>query len=94
MLFISEQLEGIYEFLNHYTLRSISYDGFNETVARRIQMLRPMPTSFNVIAGTNSIQEIMPKVATLEGVPTSDIESDVFCRPPSGMPFDGQTDGI
>lgn len=57
-----EQYEGIYEILDNYVMRTISYDGLNETVAEKIIKLRPMPSSFVIFARTDEMDQMFKRV--------------------------------
>lgn len=64
-MFVLEQFEGIYEVLNQQSIRSISFDGFDETIADRIIKMRPMPSHFVVFARSNDIKAIFDRVKEL-----------------------------
>lgn len=57
-----EQLEGIYEILNHYTVRTITYNGINDRNVDRILDLRPIPTNYAIIASTKDMEVLIKKV--------------------------------
>ena len=57
-----EQYEGIYEVLNQYSIRSITFDGLNETTADRIIKMRPMPSNFIIFARPTEMAVIFENV--------------------------------
>lgn len=58
----AEQYEGIYEVLNQYWIRSITFDGLNKTTAHRIVNLRPMPSHFAIFARPTEIIDLFENV--------------------------------
>lgn len=58
----TEQYEGIYEILNQYAIRSITFDGLNKTTANRIANLRPMPSHFAIFARPTEIMDLFENV--------------------------------
>lgn len=62
--FYSEQYEGIYEVLNQYSIRSITFNGLNETIAEQIIKLRPMPSNFVIFAHPSEMTNILENVIT------------------------------
>lgn len=60
--FFSEQYEGIYEILNQYTIRSITFNGLDETIAERIIKLRPMPSNFIIFASPSEMPTMLENV--------------------------------
>lgn len=60
--FFAEQYEGIYEVLNQYSIRSISFNGLNKTTADRIIKMRPMPTNFVIFARPTEMTELIQNV--------------------------------
>lgn len=57
-----EQYEGLYEVLNQYSIRSITFDGLNKTTANRIANLRPMPSHFAIFARPPEMMELFENV--------------------------------
>lgn len=58
----TEQYEGIYEILNQYSIRSITFDGLNKTTANRIANLRPMPSHFAIFARPTELMDLFENV--------------------------------
>lgn len=58
----AEQYEGIYEILNQYYIRSITFDGLNKTTADRIVNLRPMPSHFAIFARPTEMMDLFENV--------------------------------
>lgn len=61
-IYVTEQYEGIYEILDNFAIRSITFDGFNETVAEKIFNLRPMPSSYVIFANTDEMEKMFKRV--------------------------------
>lgn len=59
---ISEEYEAIYEVLNQYSIRSISFEGLDEAVAQRILDMRPIPSNFVVFARPNEMKTMFRNV--------------------------------
>lgn len=60
-----EQYEGIYEVLNQYSVRSITFDGLNETTAERIKKLRPTPSHFIIFARPSEMAVLFENVSKI-----------------------------
>lgn len=60
-----EQFEGIYEVLNQYQIRSITFNGLNEATADRIIKMRPMPSHFVIFAQPSEMTTLFQNVTTL-----------------------------
>lgn len=58
----TEQYEGIYEILNQYGIRSITFDGLNKSNANRIANLRPMPSHFVIFARPTEMNDFLENV--------------------------------
>lgn len=67
-----EQYEGIYEILDNYAIRTISFEGLNETVAERIIKLRPMPSSFVIFAGTEEMDRMFKRAVKFDMIERPD----------------------
>lgn len=48
--------------LNQFSIRSITFDGLNETTANRIIKMRPMPTNFVIFARPTEMNELFQNV--------------------------------
>lgn len=57
-----EQYEGIYEILNQYSIRSITFPGLTDSIAERILDLRPVPNNYAIVAGANEMDNLFNKV--------------------------------
>lgn len=55
----TEQFEGIYEVLNRYSIRSITYDGISESNAERILRMRPIPTNYAILATAQQMNGLL-----------------------------------
>lgn len=62
IILFAEQYEGIYEVLNQYSIRSISFNGLNKTTADRIIKMRPMPTNFVIFARPMEMMNLLQNV--------------------------------
>lgn len=62
----TEQYEGIYEILNQYSIRSITFDGLNKTTANRIANLRPMPSHFVILASPTEMMDLFENVIKIQ----------------------------
>lgn len=60
-----EQYEGIYELLNQYSIRSITYPGLSESISERILDLRPVPNNYGMVSGTEDMNVLFNKVIQL-----------------------------
>lgn len=49
-VYVPEEYEAIYEVLNQYSIRSITFEGLDEAVAQRILDMRPIPSNFIIFA--------------------------------------------
>lgn len=58
----SEQFEGIYEVLDQYSIRSITFDGLDEATADRIIKMRPMPANFIIFARPSEMKVLFENV--------------------------------
>lgn len=60
----TEQIEGIYEVLNQYSIRSITYDGINDITAERIIRMRPIPTNFAILATAEKMSNLLEQASS------------------------------
>lgn len=59
---LSEQYEAIYEVLNQYSIRSITFEGLDKNVANRINKMRPMPSNFVIFARPSEMKTLFDNV--------------------------------
>lgn len=59
----TEQIEGIYEVLNQYSIRSITYEGINDITAERIIRMRPIPTNFAILATAEKMSNLLEQAS-------------------------------
>lgn len=57
-----EQFEGIYEVLDQFSIRSITFDGLDEATADRIIKMRPMPANFIIFAHPSKMTVLFENV--------------------------------
>lgn len=57
-----EEYEAIYEVLNQYSIRSITFEGLDETVAKRILDMRPIPSNFVIFARPKEMNTLIQNV--------------------------------
>lgn len=63
LLLSKDQLEGIYEVLSQYSVRSITYDGISENTAKRMLRLRPIPTNYAIHATTQRMAGLLEQAS-------------------------------